>query len=166
LTKHGSQGDSEAWPEPDARMTNMIAGFDDQGQIRPMTYRVMLELTQTWPVTTATPDGPAALLKAARDMFALGFYSYELMASASVWSLFAMEAALRLRLESTAPLAKLIELAAERNLIPKGSDGALDAGRQVRNRVVHGGLQPVWSVGMAGPVMRTSHAVVAELFPD
>jgi hypothetical protein len=161
-----SEDGSDVWPEPDERMTNLIAGFDDQGRIKPMTYRVMREHTQTWPVTAATPSGPAALLKAARDMYALGFYSYELVASACVWSLFAMEAALQLRLASTASLKKLIELAEERKLIPEGSGGALSAGRKIRNHVIHRSVQPVWSLGMAEPVMCTSHAVVADLFPD
>jgi hypothetical protein len=52
-----------------------------------------------WIITEATPDGPARLLKAAQDMFALAFYSYELVACSHAWSIFAVEAALKLRLE-------------------------------------------------------------------
>lgn len=69
-----------------------------------------------------------------------------------MWTLFAMEAALRLRLESTASLKRLIELAEERGLIPQGSASALDAGREIRSRVIHGGVQPIWTLGMAEPV--------------
>jgi hypothetical protein len=157
---------SEVWPEPDARMTNMIAGFDEHKRPRPMSYAAMEELTNTWPLTAATPAGPAERLLVARDMFALAYYCYEMLPIAGAWALMGVEGALRLRLESTAPLAKLIEMARDRDLIPEGSEGALQAGREIRNRLVHGETPPVWSLGMADPVMRTCHAIVAELFPD
>lgn len=157
---------STVWPEPDTRMTNMIAGFDEQGRSQPMTYEAMLELATTWPLTTATPEGPAERLRVARDMFALAFFCYEMLPMAGAWALMGVEGALRLRLESTKPLFKLIEKAKAQGLLPEGSEVVLHAGREIRNSLVHAENPPVWSLGMTGPVMSTCHAIVAELFPD
>jgi hypothetical protein len=63
-----------AGPEPDPRMTNFLGGLDANGQPLPMTYRRLRAAADDWIITDATPEGPARLLKAARDMFALGFY--------------------------------------------------------------------------------------------
>jgi hypothetical protein len=156
----------EVWPEPDARMTTMIAGVDEHGRYQPMNYAVMQELTKTWPLTAATPTGAAERLRVARDMFALAYYCYEMLPVAGAWALIGVEEALRLRLQSTAPLAKLIKLATDQGLIPEGSEESLHAGRGIRNRLVHGEPPPVWSLGMAEPVMRVCHTIVAELSPD
>jgi hypothetical protein len=58
-------------PEPDPRMMNFIGGLDAHGQPLPMTYRRLRAAADEWIITEATPDGPARLLRAARDMFAL-----------------------------------------------------------------------------------------------
>jgi len=44
--------------------------------------------------------------------------------------------------------------------------GVLDAGRKLRNGFSHPEGQDTWSYGMAGPAIRTSHAVVSHLFAD
>ena len=61
-------------------MTNFLGGLDANGQPLPMTYRRLRAAADDWIITDATPEGPARLLRAARDMFALGFYAYELVA--------------------------------------------------------------------------------------
>ena len=70
-------------------------------------------------ITEATPEGPARLLRAARDMFALGFYSYELVACSNAWSIFAVEAALKLRLgaDEKTPFRTLVMQARGQDLI-------------------------------------------------
>jgi hypothetical protein len=69
-----------AGPEPDPRMAGFLGGLDANGQPLPMTYRRRRAAADDWIITKATPEGPARLLKAARDMFALGYYFYELVA--------------------------------------------------------------------------------------
>ena len=65
-----------AGPETDPRMINFLGGLDANGQPLPLTYRRLRAAADDWIITDATPEGPARLLKAARDMFALGFYAY------------------------------------------------------------------------------------------
>lgn len=132
-----------------------------------MTYRRLRAAADDWLITEATPDGPARLLKAARDMFALGFYSYELVAGSNAWSIFAVEAALKLRLgaDEKTPFRKLIEQAQERDLVDDHLADILDTGRDLRNRFVHEGKQPNWTFGMAAEVIGASFKIVAELYP-
>ncbi len=155
-------------PEPDERMRLFIGGLDVDGQPLPMTYRRTRSVADDWVITAATPEGPATLLKASRDMFALGFYSYELVACSNAWSLFAVEAALKLRLEAPqkTPFGRLIKDAKDAGLIGEHLADILDTGRDLRNRFVHEGKQPTWTLGMAGSVIGTSFKIVAELYPD
>ena len=157
-----------AGPEPDPRMRNFIGGLDERGQPLPMTYRRGRLLADEWVITTATPEGPATLLKAARDMFALGYYSYELVACSNAWSLFGVEAALKLRLGAPEKtfFSKLVKNAVDTGLMSEHLADLLDTGRDIRNRFVHEGKQPVWTLGMAAGVIGTSFQIVAELYPD
>lgn len=155
-------------PDPDPRMQHFIGGLDAQGQPLPITYRRTRSVADDWVITAATPEGPATLLKASRDMFALGYYSYELVACSNAWSLFGVEAALKLRLEAPqkTPFGRLIKDAKETGLVGEHMADILDTGRELRNRFVHEGRQPTWTLGMAGSVIGTSFRLVAELYPD
>jgi hypothetical protein len=167
-TPPGADLGEQDGPEADSRMKHFIGGFDDAGQPLPMTYRRMRDLADGWTVTAATPAGPASLLKTARDMFALGYYSYELVASANAWSLFGVEAALKIRFNATEKtnFQKLIRLAREVGLLDDALAEHLDTGRKLRNNFVHAGQQGVWTLGMAGKVIGASFELVAHLYPD
>ena len=100
-------------------------------------------------------------------MFALGFYSYGLVACSNAWSIFAVEAALKLRLgpDERTPFRELIQRARKQGLITDYLADILDTGRELRNRFVHEGEQPVWTFGMAAEVIGSSFKIVAELYP-
>ncbi|MBO3738337.1 hypothetical protein [Actinoplanes flavus] len=147
-------------------MKNFIGGFNDRGEPVEITFARMQAAAADWIITPSTPQGPAQLLKAARDMFCLGLYSYELIACSASWSITAVEAALKLRLDAgSKPFQKLVTLAIEQELIDAYLGEVLDAGRQIRNNFVHEGRQPVWTLGMAGSAIGTSFKVVAQLYP-
>jgi hypothetical protein len=154
-------------PKPDPRMSNFVGGLDANGEPVPMTYRRLRAAADDWIITEATPEGPARLLKAARDMFALGFYSYELVACSNAWSIFAVEAALKQRLGANVktPFRALIMEARSQGLINDHLADILHTGRDLRNRFVHRGDQPAWTFGMAAQVIGASFKIVAELYP-
>lgn len=155
-------------PEPDSRMIHFLGSIDGYGQPLPMTYRRLRARADTYTITRATPDGPRNLLKTARDMFALGFYSYEMVAAAAAWSIFAVEAALKCRLEAGSNIAmqRLIDIAKKRGLVSEHLTDILDTGRRIRKEFVHQGVQPTWTFGMADMVIGASFKIVAELYPD
>ena len=155
-------------PGPDPRMKHFIGGLDSDGQPLPMTYRRGREVADGWVITSTTPEGPASLLKTAKDMFALGFYAYELIASANAWAFSGVEAALKHRLArgKEVQMARLLKEAEQAGLIDEALADKLDAGRRLRNNFVHEGRQGTWTLGMAAGVIGTSFEVVAHLFPE
>ena len=103
-------------------------------------------------------------------MYALGYYAYLLFAVAGTWSILAVEAALKLRLNAArkSNFKSLVGKAEAAGLVPPEGweNGRLDAGRQLRNRTVHGESQQIWTPAMAESVIAASHEAVVALYPD
>lgn len=152
----------------DARWKHMVAGIDAYGNPIPMTAERLAAVTSAWPTSSATPPGVSALLRTSRSLWALAWYDYELLAVAASWSLIAVEAAFRERLHAHtgARLASLIKNAVEADLISLEWSERLDAGRRLRNSLAHARQQNIWPLGTSEPVIRTSHEVIAVLFPE
>jgi hypothetical protein len=133
-------------------------------------YHELRRQASTWPVTEATPVAAAELLETSRDLYAQGYYSYPLFAVGGTWSIFAVEAALRDKLNGgeKQPLHLLVKEAERQGLLPTpGWDNErLDAGRKLRNELVHRGKQQVWTPAMARMIIGSSHEAVVALFPD
>jgi hypothetical protein len=149
-------------------MENFAGGFDANGQVLPLTYMRMRAAAEDWIITRSTPEGPATLLKASRDMFCLGYYSYELVACSNSWSIFGVEAALKVRFNASkgTSFSKLVKTAHDQGLVSDYLADILETGRDLRNRFVHEGKQQLWTLGMAGVVIGASFRIVADLFPD
>jgi hypothetical protein len=96
----------------------------------------------------------------------LGFYSYELVACSHAWSIFAVEAALKLRLgaDEKTQFSRLVKRAREQGLVSDHLADILSTGRRLRNKFVHRGEQPTWSFGMAAQVIGASFKIVTELY--
>jgi hypothetical protein len=131
-------------------------------------YHELRRRAGSWPTTSTTPSGPAELLTTSRGLFVHGYYVYSLFAVAGVWSILAIEAALKLRLNCNSSFKSLVESAEAGGLLPPHGwdNGRLDAGRQLRNRTVHGEAQQLWTPAMAESVIAASHEAVAALYPE
>lgn len=160
---------------PDHRMAMLFGGFGAAGQPRPLAYANLARITEKWPTTAATPTGVAGLLSTTRAVFALARFHYELLVVAGMWSLLAVEAALRVRLESEQseprkgrepPFIQLVRRAHQEGLITDEWEERLDAARQMRNGLAHAQEQQTWSVGMAAPILAAAHELIAVLYPD
>jgi hypothetical protein len=164
-TPPGTDLGNQDAPEPDSMMLNFarVNGPPHSG------YHVLRAEAASWPVTESTPDGPASLLRTSRDLYAQGYYAYYFIAVAVVWSVFGVEAGLRARFgaDCKRPLKSLVRQAEEEQLLPATGweDERLDAGRELRNRLIHTGSQPGMPPAMARPMIAASHELVAALFP-
>lgn len=163
---HGQIVVPDTAPQADSRMINFV-GLNSGGHTG---YHELRRHASSWPTTSATPSGAAELLSTSRDLYSLGYYAYPLFAVAGTWSILAVEAALKLRFNAgrSSNFKILVEKAEPAGLVPpEGWDnGRLDAGRQLRNRTVHGESQQLWTPAMAEPVVAASHEAVAALYPD
>jgi hypothetical protein len=133
-----------------------------------MTVDVLRARTEKWPVSGNTPEGVAALLARARQMFVDGYYTYENFMDAATRSIQAVEAALRIKLETsqTTPFKKLIDGARHEGLVDDYVQDILHTGREIRNNHVHATQQYLWVPAMAAAAIRTSHILVAKIFDD
>ena len=93
---HGQILVPDTAPYADSRMIN-FTGLNGGGHTG---YHELRRRAGSWPTTSATPSGPAELLKTSRDSYALGYYAYSLFAVAGTWSILAVEAALKLKLNT------------------------------------------------------------------
>ena len=153
---------------PDSRMLEFLGGWEEHtGRPLPMNPGALRRNSDQWPTTSATPHGVADLLRTSRDLYVASFYAYEFVTVGVLWSLHAVEAALRLKLKGSEhdSLRQLVHDAHERGLLDDAAAEVLDAGRQLRNGFSHPERQEAWTYGMAGQTIRTSHAIVALLFP-
>jgi hypothetical protein len=163
---HGQIVVPDTAPRADSRMINFI-GLNGGGHTG---YHELRRRAGSWATTSATPSGPAELLKTSRDAYTLGYYAYSLFAVAGTWSILAVEAALKLRLDATrnSNFKSLVKRAEAAGLVPPEGweNERLDAGRQLRNRTVHGESQQLWTPAMAESVIAASHEAVVTLYPD
>jgi hypothetical protein len=99
-------------------------------------------------------------------MFPLGFYLYEQVSVASAQSIFAVEVALKQRLEQGGNFQALINAALAQGLISADVADIVHTGRRLRNKFTHEGKQPVWTFGMADQIIGASHKLVSGLYPE
>jgi hypothetical protein len=149
---------------PDSRIAQFIGGFDDAGQPLPITAFSLQQVTAKWPTSRSTPTGIADLLDVSRKLFAHGFFVYEFISVGVHWSLLAVEAALKARLESGESFHNLINRAQREALLDDDAADRLHAGRKIRNDLSHPDGQKAWNIGVAASMIQASHKVVAELF--
>jgi hypothetical protein len=153
-------------PEADSRMAN-FPGLNEGGHTG---YHELHRQAGAWPTTETTPDSPAGMLSTSRDLYAQSYYAYALMAVGCTWSVFAVEAALRIKLGAgrKTPFSTLVKQAEQQDLLPRpGWDyERLDGGRGFRNRVVHGNQHGVLPPVVARNIIGGAHQAVAALFPD
>jgi hypothetical protein len=163
---HGQLLVPDTPPEADSRMAN-FPGLNEGGHTG---YHELRRQAGAWPTTEATPDGPAGMLRTSRDLYAQSYYAYALMAVGCTWSVFAVEAALRMKLgaDRKTQFSRLVKQAEQQSMLPRpGWDyEQLDAGREFRNRVVHGNQHGVLPPVVTRNIIGGAHQAVAALFPD
>jgi hypothetical protein len=154
--------------QPDGRSLNFAGDTGEHGQPLPMTAEVLRGRTEKWPRSPHTPDGVAAHLARARQLFTDGYYTYENFTDAATRSLQAVEAALRVRLDAgpRPSFAQLIDKARNNGLIDDRAHDILNTGRILRNREIHATTTAVLNPAMAAGIIATSHTLIADLFGD
>lgn len=130
----------------------------------------LAHLADGWPITRSTPDQVAKILAVGRRLFAHTWFVYDFGRPAVVWSMLAVEAALRYRLDvaedQMVTLHQLVDRAIEDGILDPSHRSHLEKAVQLRNRLAHGKLEAAWSPGRTEMVLASAHHVVADLFPD
>jgi hypothetical protein len=132
-----------------------------------MTPERFASTTSAWVVTEKTPTEIAEMLEVARSLYCHGFFVYEFIVVAVQQAFVALEAALAHRLDRPKDsLGDLIGRARRTGLIDEAAFERLDQGaRRLRNGFSHAREQQAWTPGMAVPVIGSTFAIVAALWP-
>jgi hypothetical protein len=114
--------------EPDPRWRAL---FPDVDSLR--------EHAGQWPISEAVPVGIANYLRTARALLVQSYFVYEFALVATMWSMLALESALRgcLAAGDSVTLHRLIDRAQERGLIDESGASALHEVRKLRNEISH-----------------------------
>ena len=150
----------------DPRTVNMVRGFGPNHEPLPITREALVDITKEWPLSEHTPEAIAQQLRVSRDLFVHCLLVWEFGTVGVAWSLMAVESCLRWALDANdekVGFSRLVKRARDEGLLRVDLDEALDTGRQLRNGFSHPRMQPVWSLGMTGPAIRTSHLAVYEV---
>lgn len=119
-----------------------------------------------WPVNEAVPEGIATVLRVSRDLFVQSYFVHEFLLTAVTWGLLALEASLRVCIQARDrdSLDVLIRRARDRGLLSAEEANVLDAGRQLRNQIIHGALLPTsLTPGMAEQMLLGTHEAISDL---
>jgi hypothetical protein len=130
-----------------------------------MSYEILAGLACEWTGLlpgTMIVDGPARLLRMARSQFALSWFDYELMVTASLTGFQALECAFRVLYpeDERKPFRALIRKAERDGVLPANIADLAEAGAELRNRFSHPQTQAALSLGMAVPMLENTHRLV------
>ncbi|WP_179479042.1 hypothetical protein [Allobranchiibius huperziae] len=144
-------------------MQHMIGGLDATGHPVPLQRQHLMATASGWPVSASTPDDIAQQLRVARDLYTHCLLVWEFNAVGVAWSLMAVESALRWALiaRESVPFKRLINDGLSEGMYDDRTAEQLHVGRELRNEFSHPKNQPAFSLGMAAPMLETSHRVVA-----
>jgi hypothetical protein len=156
-------------PQPDRRWENIIGGLTPAGPT-PMSFEALSDLAAEWaeilPTRFGEDRGPIALLRMARSLFTHSWFDYEFMVVACLIGFQAMEAAFKVLYTDAKPTASFMSLVKrardDGTLTPEMAEVAW-TGVKLRNEFSHPATQTAFTVGMAAPMLETTHRMVALL---
>lgn len=133
------------------------------------SYDDLVAAASEWRRDPSLPESVGGMLSTARSLFIHSYFEYEFLVVATAWSLLAVEVALRdvLELErgpGSPGLGKMIGKAQGRGWFTHAEAEAVSAGKELRDRLVHGTGVVRYTPGMTEPMLRASHAAVADLY--
>lgn len=141
---------------------------DERWQLMVGTHADLAAHASAWPTHQVTNREVADMLAICRRLFEHTYFVYEFGVVAVVWSVLAVEAALRDRLGNDADdrdgLTKLIGKAEGRGWLKQHEADALRAGAELRNRLVHAQSYGVFTPAMVAGALETAHRAIAKLY--
>jgi len=154
---------------PDPRWQSICGGFTPTGSPRRMSVEVLEELTLDWAtiVTDVESFGGTELLDKARSLVVQSWFDYELLVTACLSALQAVEATFRQVLfPDAAPrtsFRSLVDRAEREGIFSPEKTGILRAGVELRNSLSHPAGRVAFSLGMTDSMLQVAHLVVRDV---
>jgi hypothetical protein len=141
---------------------------DERWQLLVGSYGDLVAAANSWVTRPDTKPQVAEMLKTCQALFAHSYFVYEFGPVAVVWSVLAVEAALRDKLGNEATqddgLSRLIGKAQGRGWFSAEQAEALRAGAELRNRLSHARTYGVFTAAQVAGALETAHELVARLY--
>lgn len=143
---------------PDDRWQNLMVG----------TKADLENVVSEFVVHAAMPDGVGRMLLTSRNLFVHSYFMHEFAFVGAVWSVFAIEAALKDVLkvadDDRATLTALTRQARDREWLTTEEAERLRYGAMLRNALVHARSQGTFTGGIAVSVIAASHELTFVLY--
>jgi hypothetical protein len=141
---------------------------DERWQLMLGTHADLVAHAAGWPTHPEVNAQIAEMLKTCRALFTHSYFVYEFGPVAVVWSVLAVEAALRDRLGEAATrddgLKRLIGKAEARGWFSPDQAEALRAGAELRNRFTHARTYGVFTPAMVAGALETAHRAIVRVY--
>lgn len=148
----------EALVVPDERWQNLMVG----------TKTDLQQVVDEFPIHPGMPDEIGRMLLTSRQLFVHSYFMHEFAFVGAVWSVFAVEAALKQVLsiseDDRSSLKVLTGKAQGRGLLTSGEGERLRYGAMLRNGLVHSRAQGAFPGGTAALVIEASHELTNSLY--
>jgi len=154
---------------PDPRWRNIAGGNSPAGHPQPMTPEGLQRLAEDWAsiVADVPPFGGSELLEQARSHAVHSWWDYELLVTACLVGLQAVEATFRQVLFPEAaesmPFRRLVDRAEAEGWFNTERADIIRAGVELRNRLSHPGGRSAFTLGMTDSIVRACHLVVRDI---
>lgn len=159
-------------PIPDERWQLFAAGLGVDGHPCAMTFGHLRSRADEWAALAPEVDepfnGPGALLRTARSLFAHSWFDYEFMAVGCTVAFQALEAALRLVYpgEDKVPARALLKRIQTDGILPPTIVAVADSGFELRNGLSHPAEQTAFTPPMAISMIETGHRLAGLLVAE
>lgn len=133
------------------------------GEARMIAQADLADIADDWPRPPAATPGVAEMLAVARALFVHAWWRYEFQLVAVVWSLMAVEAALRDRHaagDERPSFSELLRRARREGTLGDSELTVLENGRRLRNGLVHPSEQSNMTLGATAPILHTAHLII------
>jgi hypothetical protein len=141
---------------------------DERWQLMVGSHAELVAHAAKWPTHPKTNQQVVDMLAICRRLFEHTYFVYEFGVVAVVWSVLAVEAALRDCLGEQATrddgLAKLVGKAEGRGWFKHHEAEALRAGAVLRNRLTHAQTYAVLTPGIVAGALETAHLAIAQAY--
>jgi hypothetical protein len=141
---------------------------DERWQLMLGTRADLVGYAASWPTHAEVNTQVAEMLATCRRLFEHSYFVYEFGPVAVVWSVLAVEAALRDRLGEEATqkdgLTSLIGKAEGRGWLQHHQAEALRAGAELRNRFTHARTYGAFTPAIVAGALETAHRTAVQLY--
>jgi hypothetical protein len=151
---------------PDPRWQYFVGNVSKDGVVQVMSFEHLKSMSDEWSQLIPKGlemEGPLAILRTSRSLFAHSWFDYEFMVVAALVSFQALESAfhrLYPDVDESYPFKKLVNRARRDGTLESRFADLANSAVELRNLLSHPRGAAAFTVGMAAPMLENTHRLV------